>query len=244
MLYFTNGKYLFKKYITEQVDSLNPEIQGLIDDLYGDDYTTDQFSDIGVNSLVIRRTVFRADKSYLGGYFARKLYAKKELVTDRTVLDLGCGCGLLGLICGLHGARSVHFSDVNPEAVKNSKLNALLVGVDNVNFSTGSLFEGLPDGSKFGVIVFNPPSITGVPRNLADAAFIREDRLLLDFYNQFPNYLEKDGTLIMPGSSRFQSQLSPLEAAQNYGWKYAVVSRDNEEGGHYKYILSVKSNEL
>ena len=34
------------------------------------------------------------------------------------VLDLGCGSGLLGIYCALHGARQVNFQDYNAEVIK------------------------------------------------------------------------------------------------------------------------------
>ena len=34
------------------------------------------------------------------------------------VLDLGCGSGLLGIYCAMHGARQVNFQDYNAEVIK------------------------------------------------------------------------------------------------------------------------------
>lgn len=226
--------------MAETPSKFDPEIRGLIQELDGGDYSTGSFSDIGIDSLLILKTVFRADKSYLGGYFARVLQANRQLVDNKFILDLGCGCGLLGLICALHGAKSVHFRDLNPEAVRNSQLNAKILGIQNASFSSGSLFESLPNGIKFDVLVFNPPSISGTPETFGEAAFIREDSLLSEFYRKFPEYLKKAGQLMIPGSSRFQSQLSPINAAKENGWNHEIIAQDPEEGGHFRYLLSIK----
>lgn len=55
------------------------DIKGLIKDLSGPDYITDFYSDIGINSLIILSTVFRADKSYLGTYLAKFLKINKDI---------------------------------------------------------------------------------------------------------------------------------------------------------------------
>ncbi len=56
---------------------------------------------------------------------ARYLWHQEERLRDRTVLELGAGAGLPGLICGLKGAR-VTFSDFQPLALELCGLNARL----------------------------------------------------------------------------------------------------------------------
>lgn len=218
----------------------DPEINGLIRDLDGPDYITYKYESIGMRSLVILRGVFRADKSYLGDFFGRTLSKDKDLSRGKDVLDLGCGCGILGLICGLNGARSVRFSDVNPEAIKNSKINSLLLEVENVGFSTGNMFDALPAESKFDLIVFNPPSITGVPSNPTEAAFVREDSVIQDFYRLYPVYLREGGAVMMPGSSRFDGEVSPMKMITRGGLRYRLVTREDEEDGNHKYVVSIQ----
>jgi len=224
--------------VTEQKGArFSLEISGLIDDLNGPDYITDAYSDIGVNSLIILRSVFRVDNSYLGSYLARTISANKGLVKGKDILDLGCGCGLLGLVCALNGARKVHFSDINPVAVKNSRLNSILWEIGHASFSAGGLFENIPTRRRFDLIVFNPPSIEGIPLNSSEAAFIREDRVIQDFFRLFPNYLKKVGAVIIPGASRFNSDTSPINMVRRYNLPHKIIAKENEAGGDYKYVV-------
>lgn len=218
-------------------DEAHSEISSLIDAMAGPDYITHDFSDVNIKSIIILSSVFRVDNSYLGSYLGRCLNANRSLVEDKNILDLGCGCGLLGLICALSGARSVHFSDINPVAVKNSRLNSILLDVENVSFSTGDLFDGVFKGSVFDLIVFNPPTVAGLPANNAEAAFFREDRVITDFYKLFPDFLSKKGQVIIPGSSRFDLHTAPITLAREYNLQSRIIAEEFEDDGSNKYIL-------
>ncbi len=216
------------------------DIQSLIEDLSAPSYITRDYLDIGIPSLIVLSTVFRVDKSYLGNYLGSALRTRQDLVRNKTVLDLGCGCGLLGIICALRGAKRVHFSDINPQAVKNSRLNVVLLDINNASFSAGSLFENIPTKPKFDVIVFNPPSISGLPANTTEAALIREDKIITDFYEKFPGSLQKDGIVIMPGSSRFDGEMSPVHMVKRLNLSSEIIHTEQEEGDHKKYVISIK----
>ncbi len=56
---------------------------------------------------------------------ARYFWHQEERLNNRSVLELGAGVGLPGLVCGLKGAR-VTFSDFQPLALRLCDLNARL----------------------------------------------------------------------------------------------------------------------
>ena len=79
-----------------------------------------------------------------------------DLRPEQKVLDMGTGCGLLGLLAASRGAR-VTAVDVNPFAVECSKLNARINGLsEKFEARVGNLFQEL-DGERFDLIIFNPP---------------------------------------------------------------------------------------
>ena len=53
-------------------------------------------------------------------------------VLDKTVIDVGCGSGILGIAAELVGAKSVYMCDIDPQAVEFAKKNATLNGVNAV----------------------------------------------------------------------------------------------------------------
>jgi methylase of polypeptide subunit release factors len=213
-------------------------IKILIKDLSEPDYITNMYEEIGIKSLIVLRNVFRTDKSYLGNYLAKILVEKGKLFRNKTVLDLGCGGGLMGIICAMKGARKVHFSDINPIAVKNSRLNIMLLDIKGASYSAGDLFENIPN-LKFDIIIFNMPAILSASPNYINAAFLRDDILVLNFFKLFPKYLNKGGYVLMPGSTRFNKSKSIKDLVKENGNKFKVIAKEFEENNEYKYIIKI-----
>lgn len=91
-----------------------------------------------------------AEDSFL---FAENLMVRK----GDFVLDMGTGCGLLGIIAA-EKAFHVVAVDINPYAVRCAKENAKLNHVaDKMSFIQGDLFEPLRETKKFDLILFNAP---------------------------------------------------------------------------------------
>jgi len=79
------------------------------------------------------------------------------------VLDMGTGCGILGIIAANKASRVVAI-DMNPAAVRCAKENAKLNGVaGKMFFIQGDLFTPLKTGEKFDLILFNAPYLPTEP---------------------------------------------------------------------------------
>ena len=73
------------------------------------------------------------------------------------VLDLGCGCGLVGILAArLCGEENVLLSDIDPVAVEVAALNAARNGVPGVRTAVSDGFSGLTEAG-FDLILSNPP---------------------------------------------------------------------------------------
>lgn len=77
--------------------------------------------------------------------------AKNE--SKKSVLEIGCGSGLLSIIAAKRGC-DVTAADINPAAVECAERNAELNNV-RIKAVLSNLFDNA--GGKFGLIVFNPP---------------------------------------------------------------------------------------
>ncbi|TRO45649.1 methyltransferase domain-containing protein, partial [Candidatus Bathyarchaeota archaeon] len=101
--------------------------------------------------FVVDENVYEpAEDSFL---FAENLHVKE----DETVLDMGTGCGILGILAA-RSACLVVAVDINPYAVRCAKENALLNNVHSkISFVQGDLFAPLNQNAKFDLILFNAP---------------------------------------------------------------------------------------
>jgi len=73
------------------------------------------------------------------------------------VLDMGAGCGILGIITAKK-AREVVAIDINPYAISCIKENSALNNVrSKMTFVQGDLFTPLNERAKFDLILFNAP---------------------------------------------------------------------------------------
>jgi release factor glutamine methyltransferase len=88
----------------------------------------------------------------------RILFAENfEVTAGDYVLDMGAGCGILGILAA-GKARGVVSVDINPYSVYCAKENAKLNNVSNKIYCIqGDLFTPLSEGSKFDLILFNAP---------------------------------------------------------------------------------------
>ena len=73
------------------------------------------------------------------------------------VLDLGCGCGLVGILAArICGEENVIMSDIDPLAVETARRNAARNGVGGVRAVVSDGLSGI-DEAGFDLILSNPP---------------------------------------------------------------------------------------
>lgn len=164
-----------------------------------------------------------AEDSFL---FAENLAVKKGEV----VLDMGTGCGILGIIAADKAAKVV-MVDINPYAVRCAKENAKLNGVlDKMFFVQGDLFAPINAEEKFDEILFNAPYLPSNPSEdiswLACAwAGGATGRQVIDrFICEASEYLKENGCILL-----MQSTLSDvnetLRRFEKNGLKTSIVAK-------------------
>jgi len=138
-----------------------------------------------------------------------------EIEEDQRVLDIGTGCGILGILAAKK-AREVVAVDVNPYAVRCAKQNAQLNGVwGKMVLVQGDLFTCLNEEAAFDVVLFNAPYL---PSEDGEADFWlgrawaggATGRNVIDlFISQAPCHLKQTGRILL-----MQSTLSNVEETQ------------------------------
>jgi SAM-dependent methyltransferase len=96
---------------------------------------------------------------------SRTLAEALEIGPDDTVIDVGCGSGVLSFVAARLGARHVIGCDISEEAVHAARENASRLGLsDRVEFRVGSLLEPVRD-QQASVLIGD---VSGIPDEIAE----------------------------------------------------------------------------
>jgi hypothetical protein len=108
-------------------------------------------------------------------------------------LDMGTGCGALGLLSASH-SREIVATDTNARALDFTAFNARLNGIDNVSCRVGSLFEPVAAEERFDLIVSNPPFVISPTKRFEfrDAG-MRADEFCRGLIRAVPSHLAPGG---------------------------------------------------
>ena len=159
------------------------------------------------------------------------LFAENLMVGEGdVVLDMGTGCGLLGVVAAEKAGRVVCV-DVNPYAVRCAKENARLNGVlDKMFFVQGDLFTAIRFGERFDLILFNAPYLPS--ESVEDTSWLGcawsggvAGRQVVDrFISEVPKYLKQNGRMFL-----MQSTLSDVDETlrriEENGLRTSVVAK-------------------
>ena len=118
-----------------------------------------------------------------------------EVGNENVVLDVGCGNGFQTVFAA-EKASYVLALDLNPVAVRCTKINIELNGLKNkVDVLVGNLFQPLKN-ENFNLIIFNPPYLPGNPKNILEKAWLDKDGLLIKkFFGEAKKYLKSKGKI-------------------------------------------------
>ena len=128
---------------------------------------------------------------------------KKHLPKRAEVLEVGSGSGCLTLLAAQELGDlevKIHASDLLPEAVATTRYN--LSRCSNYSglihlLSPGDLFDSVPKGHRFDLIIFNAPWVVSRARNRSELAIHDEgQRIVGRFFDSVPEYLKPDGRIL------------------------------------------------
>ncbi len=133
---------------------------------------------------VFNPTIFRSS-----AFLAKQILI--HLQPNMRYLDMGTGSGI-GAITAANICADVTAIDINPEAVRCTKINTLLNCVDDrVRVLSGDLFEAVTE-DRFDLIGFNPPYYHGQPADEYDHAW-RSQNTVERFAQALHNHLTPSG---------------------------------------------------
>jgi release factor glutamine methyltransferase len=123
---------------------------------------------IGGLRVKVARTVFHPKLFFSSGYLRE--FVSKLQVRNKTLLEIGCGTGILSLTAAQSGAH-VTATDINPAAVSSARENAAINSLsDRVQAIQSDVFDKVPR-CEFDYIVVNPPYYFKTPNTIASHAW-------------------------------------------------------------------------
>jgi len=180
------------------------------------------------------RAVVDRDPDYVMGV-GRSSLTLAQLALRRpaaAALDLGAGCGILGLLAARHSERVVAV-DSNARAVGFAAFNAALNGLGHVECRQGDLLEGIP-GERFDLVLSNPPFVVSPSTDYAyrDSG-LAGDEIIRRIVALAPSLLREGGFLqllanwVHPARDGWRERLASwLEGTGCDAWVLRVRTHD------------------
>lgn len=136
------------------------------------------------------------------------------------VLDLGTGCGILG-VSAAEKAAAVLAVDLNPYAIRCAKENSKLNGVSGkMSFLQADLFSAFTEAARFDLILFNAPYLPSAENEIETwigrswAGGINGRQVIDRFIAQVPRHLKSGGYVLL-----MQSTLAGVEETIRKFWE-------------------------
>ncbi len=151
------------------------------------------------------------------------LFAENLVVSaGERVLDLGTGCGILGVLAAKKAGEVVAV-DVNPYAVRCAKQNAVANGeASKMSFVQADLFTSFRNTGVFDLILFNAPYLPA--ENAETDSWLGRawaggpsGRQVIDkFISEAPSHLKRTGRVLLMQSSLAGTEETLKRFAQNH----------------------------
>ncbi len=173
-------------------------------------------------------------------YHARFFFYNTHLFLDKTVIDIGSGTGILGIVMAKYGAKKVIMSDISKPSVENSIQNVEKFGLKNkVEVVKGNLFENIKE--KADLIVWNIPFFPGTPPkgDTISASMMMPPELFEKFLKESKNYLKPNGKIIIPSFSLGGDLNNPELVGKKFGYKAKKVWQHNSTNGIQQGLLFI-----
>lgn len=164
--------------------------------------------------------------------FCRILKIKK----DQDVWDIGTGTGLIALTAKQKGARYVLATDLNPDAVKNTKLNSKLLGL-NIDVRQADIFGFIK--KKVDIITFNPPYTDQKIEQKHQISFWDKDHASVrGFFLNLRKHLKPKGKAFIAWSS-FGDTKCLKSIAMEYNFSLKQIGKKTGKRGFVYYVFEI-----
>ncbi len=170
----------------------------------------------------------------------------KSSLRGQSVLDLGCGNGVLALAAASFGA-AVTGTDISARALSFARANTVLNGLEDADITwlEGDLFEPVAD-QRFDLVISNPPFVITPQRSEPvqyRSAPLRGDALMQQIVTAVPEVLAPGGSAYLLGNWEVHTTQPKELFAAIEGWigpelSAWVIARDVVSPAEYAKLWS------
>lgn len=171
--------------------------------------------------LVVHPGVFNPTLATSSKFLAERI----PLVNGLTVLDMACGCGILGITAFLRGAKHVDFVDISSYALENTHENLTRLNIKDACAFYSNVFSHV--SGKYDVILLNSPFVYTdeiVNGEILHSIYDTKYMFHKKFFSEVGKHLNKDGYILMVFSG-LGNKKKLLEIFDLYCLKYSVFEK-------------------
>lgn len=197
-----------------------------------------------LKGFIVNSKVLRPEKM-TAIYLTRWLFSNKSLYLGKSVIDMGSGSGIQGIVMGLNGAKQVILTDLSIAAFENSKDNVKRFKLTNKAIVLqGDLFEKVQ--GKYDLIVFNHPffSDSTFEELLVSTSRLDRGKLIHRFFDEAKQYLNPEGIIVMPYFHIAGPINDPMIQAPKNGYEVIEEQAINSDSGLQKGKASIYKIQL
>ena len=178
-------------------------------------------------------------KVYKGAIDTELLCGLLNIKKNQDVWDIGTGTGLVALTAKKQGARYVLATDLNPNAVQNTKRNSALLGL-KIDVRKADVFGDI--NKRFDLITFNPPFTDKLTKKSYEISFWDKDhKTIRKFFQNVRSHLKKSGRAFICWSS-FGKTFILKKIASEYGFALKELGRRKGKRDFVYYVYVLKQD--
>lgn len=159
-------------------------------------------------------------------------------LSNKVVLELGCGSGLISMQIAMQKSAHVHASDINPQAIKGLEENCKTLKIP-ISIYQSDLFSNIPL-SKIDYLLINPPFFNKDVKSVDEFGFYTGKDYAY-FHNLFTamrsnKYVIENTLMILTDKCEIEQI---REIATNYNITFKkIFSTQKFREQHFIYVLT------
>ncbi len=201
--------------------------------------------------------VYGKDFYVLPNVFSPKYFRDAEffshsipVLKNGSFLEIGCGTGVTAIFAAMHGATRVVATDINPDAITNTRKNVRLHKLqDKIMVREGDLFEPV-QGELFDQIFWNVPFVYTETKGLSileRSTFDYRDSIKKRFIKEAKEHLTPNGKLLIGYSSNYGNLKNIFQILEEHNYSAKIIAQtqqDFSDGSINLELIEAIPNEL